>query len=101
MVQQIPPHPPVVVSMAKGGPIRSTKGKLYKLHKGERVLSVKQNKEYDKMKKTMRGIKGRRSTKGSVSITKPGRLNYTTKKGSVAFDRNGKRIYKKRKPFTE
>ena len=101
MVVAIPTHTPIVVSMAKGGKIGSTKGKLYRLHKGERVLSVAQNKQYDKMKKTMVGIRGRRHTKGTPSITHPGLANYTTKRGDKDFHEGGKNIKKKRKPFTK
>jgi len=101
MVQSIPPHPPIVVSMAKGGKIGSTKGKLYKLHKGERVLSVAQNKEYDKMKRTMVGIKNRRHTKGTASLTHPGLANYTTKRGDKVFHEGGKIVRKKRKPYSK
>ena len=101
MVISIPTHPPVIVSMARGGKINSVKNKLFKLHRGERVLSVKQNKVYDKMKKTMAGIKGRRHTKGTASLTHPGLMNYSTKKGSTTFDENGRRIIRKRKPYTK
>ena len=49
----------------------------------------------------MAGIKGRRHTKGTASLTHPGLMNYSTKKGSTTFDENGRRIIRKRKPYTK
>lgn len=40
---------PIVGSFKKGGKVKKTG--LAKVHKGERVLSISQNKEYEKMKK--------------------------------------------------
>ena len=64
-----------VVSMKTGGLVKKT-GTIAKLHKGERVLTVKQNKQYEKDKKIMRGVKGRKHTKGRASVTHAGREDY-------------------------
>jgi len=41
----------------------------------------------------------RRHTKGTPSLTHPGDLDYTTKRGDKNFHRKGHNVHKKRKPF--
>ena len=41
----------------------------------------------------------RRSTKGTRSRTRPGRLNYTTKKGSRVYHKKGHYVRKSHKPY--
>jgi len=41
----------------------------------------------------------RRSTKGTKSKTRPGRLNFTTKKGSKVYHRKGHYVRKTHKPY--
>jgi hypothetical protein len=41
----------------------------------------------------------KRSVKGSRSKTRPGRLNYTTKKGNKYYQRNGHRVKKTHRPY--
>jgi hypothetical protein len=41
----------------------------------------------------------RRSTKGTKSKTRPGRLNFTTKKGSKVYHRKGHYVRKSHKPY--
>jgi len=68
-----------VVSMKSGGLIKKT-GTIARLHKGERVLSAKQTKQYDRDKKTLSGIRGRKHTKGRASLTHAGREDYGRKR---------------------
>ena len=42
-----------------------------------------------------------KATKGAPSKTKPGDLDYTTKRGNKDFDRGGKRVKESRKPYTK
>lgn len=48
---------------------------------------------------TLKGMRGEK--KGDISKTRSGDLDYTTKKGDKDFDQKGKRIVKKRKPYTK
>ena len=41
----------------------------------------------------------RRSTKGTKSMTRPGRLNYTTKKGNKVYHKKGRYITKTHRPY--
>jgi hypothetical protein len=41
----------------------------------------------------------RRSTKGTKSKTRPGRLNFTTKKGSKVYHKKGHYVRKSHKPY--
>lgn len=43
----------------------------------------------------------RYSTKGTRSKTRPGRKNYTTKKGNKVFHHKGHNVKRKRKPYTK
>jgi hypothetical protein len=63
---------PMVVSFMKGGKVNKTG--MYLLHKGEVVVPKE--------------VMGR---KGTPSKTMPGKLDFTTKKGSKDFNRGGKR----------
>tara|TARA_R110000744_G_C18885437_1_gene507240 strand:- start:122 stop:499 length:378 start_codon:yes stop_codon:yes gene_type:complete len=42
----------------------------------------------------------RKSTKGSASKTRPGDMDYTTKKGDKDFHQDGRDVTKTRKPYT-
>ena len=55
--------------------------------------------EFERMKKIIDGIKRRGAKKGDPSLTRPGDLDFSTKKGNKDFDEGGKRIRRKRKPF--
>lgn len=57
--------------------------------------------ENGKIKKLPKKTKPKAGTKGSVSKTRPGDLDYTTKRGNKDFDRGGKRVKESRKPYTK
>jgi len=57
--------------------------------------------ENGKIKKLPKKTKPKAGTKGSASKTRPGDLDYTTKRGNKEFDRGGKRVKESRKPYTK
>ena len=87
-----------VVSMKTGGLVKKT-GTIAKLHKGERVLTVKQNKQYEKDKKIIRGVKSRKHTAGRASLSRAGDADYTTKRGDKDFHKKHKDVKSKRRPY--
>ena len=70
---------------------------MVKHEKSGRVSMTKN--EYERMKKIIDGIKRRGAKKGDPSLSRPGDLDFSTKKGNKDFDEGGKRIKKARKPF--